>query len=197
MQNRWVGPLVTLLILSGVGVILLVNLQTPPSSNPVHPAPSIVAGPNVLPAPRPEGIVEHPIGEEVLKNHMRISAVWLPPIQMDGSVSPADSDIIHVEADVKATEGNPNGFAKDEFVPYMKVTYEITPAGGGKRIDQGELIPMVASDGLHYGASIVMPKAGEYRLTFSFQPPSVGGLGRHSDPATGVAPLVGTVRSHV
>jgi uncharacterized protein involved in high-affinity Fe2+ transport len=50
------------------------------------------------------------------------------------------------------------------------------------------MIPMVAADGLHYGASVSMPKAGEYRLTYKIDPPSAGGLGRHSDPATGVAP---------
>ena len=49
-------------------------------------------------------------------------------------------------------------------------------------------MPMVARDGLHYGASIAMPKAGAYRLTYHIEPPSAGGLGRHSDPVTGVAP---------
>ena len=46
---------------------------------------------------------------------------------------------------------------------------------------------MVAKDGLHYGASVAMPKPGQFRLTYAVEPPSVGGLGRHSDPATGVA----------
>ena len=30
---------------------------------------------------------------------------------------PASSTMIHLEADIHATEGNRNGFAKDEFVP--------------------------------------------------------------------------------
>jgi periplasmic iron binding protein len=47
---------------------------------------------------------------------------------------------------------------------------------------------MVARDGLHYGASIAMPTPGSYRLTYRLAPPSAGGLGRHSDPVTGVAP---------
>ena len=49
-------------------------------------------------------------------------------------------------------------------------------------------MPMVARDGLHYGASLTLPKAGAYRLTYAIEPPSAGGLGRHSDPVTGVAP---------
>lgn len=97
------------------------------------------------------------------------------------------SDLIHLEADVKATEGNPNGFALGEFVPYLKITYTITTSDG-VMIDKGLLRPMIASDGLHYGANIAMPKPGNFRLTYTIEPPSTGGLGRHSDKATGVAP---------
>ena len=49
-------------------------------------------------------------------------------------------------------------------------------------------MPMVARDGLHYGANIEMPRAGRYTLTYRIDPPSAGGLGRHSDAVTGVAP---------
>ncbi len=100
----------------------------------------------------------------------------------------AGAEILHLEADVKATEGNPNGFAMGEFVPYLKIAYEIVPSAGGAAIQKGELMPMIASDGLHYGASVAMPKAGSFRLNYAIQPPSAGGLGRHSDPVTGVAP---------
>ena len=100
--------------------------------------------------------------------------------------SMAGSDIIHLEADVKATEGNPQGFALGEFVPYLKIFYEIK-AANGEAIHKGELLPMIASDGLHYGASVAMPKAGDFTLSYVIQPPSAGGLGRHSDPITGVA----------
>ena len=50
------------------------------------------------------------------------------------------------------------------------------------------MMPMVARDGLHYGATIEMPKAGRYKLTYAIEPPSKGGLGRHADAATGVEP---------
>ena len=105
----------------------------------------------------------------------------------DGWVGPL-TDVIHVEADIHATEGNPNGFAVHEFVPYLKISYKLIPAKGGEPVDQGEMIPMIAADGLHYGASMQMPPAGAYRLIYAIKPPSAGGLGRHSDPVTGVAP---------
>ncbi len=47
------------------------------------------------------------------------------------------------------------------------------------------MMPMVARDGWHYGASIPMPKAGKFKLTYKIEPPTAG---RHSDAATGVDP---------
>ena len=73
------------------------------------------------------------------------------------------------------------------------VRYTITPQGGktngeAPKSIEGKLTPMVARDGLHYGATIEMPRAGSYKLTYAIDPPSAGGLGRHVDPATGVDP---------
>ena len=189
MNRSWAGPLVTGLIVLGVAAILLFNLQPNRPVVPVPPVSSRVdnAGSGTSEA---KGVPEHPIGEPVEKNHIRVVAVWLEAVKMEGmdATSAASSDLIHVEADIKATEDNPNGFAKDEFVPYLKVAYSIVPAQGGPAIEKGELTPMVAWDGLHYGANLVMPKAGDYRLIYDIEPPSAGGLGRHNDPATGVAP---------
>ncbi|MGE5756808.1 MAG: iron transporter [Planctomycetaceae bacterium] len=190
MLKRWSGPLVTTLIIGGVALIVLLNL------NWTHPAPSEGSGPSPAPAqrpaaaPRPGNVKfrEYPIGDEVIQDHMRIAAVWLPPIEMEGMAGPSSSDVIHLEADIRATEGNRNGFAKDEFVPYLKIRYAILPAGGGEPVHRGELMPMVARDGVHYGASVAMPAPGSYRLVYDIEPPSAGGLGRHSDPVTGVAP---------
>ncbi len=192
MFRRWAGPLITILIGGGVALLLALNLNlsTPrksvtdgPQGTTAPPAPSTAA--------KPAGFREYPIGDgdPVEKNQMRIAAVWLPPIAMEGMpMLPAGGDVIHLEADIHATEGNANGFAKDEFIPYLKIRYAITTADGGAVIHQGDLMPMIARDGLHYGASLAMPKVGAYRLTLSIEPPSAGGLGRHSDPITGVAP---------
>jgi uncharacterized protein involved in high-affinity Fe2+ transport len=121
---------------------------------------------------------------------MRIAAVWLPPIQMDGMTGPSSSSLIHVEADIHATEGNRNGFPKDEFVPYLTIRYTIVPVDELSKSSSigpigGTMMPMTARDGWHYGASIEMPRAGRYKLTYAIAPPAAG---RHSDPITGVDP---------
>jgi uncharacterized protein involved in high-affinity Fe2+ transport len=188
--RQWAGPLVTILIGGGVALILLLNLNLgAPRTSPTQGQQAAAPPPPAATA-RPRDFREYPIGDgEVLQNHMRIAAVWLPPITMEGMPAlPADSGVIHLEADIHATEGNPNGFAKDEFVPYLKIHYTITATDGSAVIQQGELMPMVARDGPHYGASLTLPQAGLYRLTYAIEPPSAGGLGRHSDPVTGVAP---------
>jgi uncharacterized protein involved in high-affinity Fe2+ transport len=194
--RRWAGPLVTLLVVGGVALIVGLNLNLAPERPPAPPPTTFIRIGSPPPAPPASGSAasgapfrEYPIGDEVLKNQMRIAAVWLPPIAMEGMpATSAGSDVIHLEADIHATEENPNGFAKDEFVPYLKIRYAVTPAGGDTPIHQGELIPMIARDGLHYGASLEMPTAGSYLLTYQIDPPSAGGLGRHSDALTGVAP---------
>lgn len=189
MLKQWAGPLVTALILGGVALIVVLNLNPQGTSRPIPAAGPEAAPPDKAPAPggaKPAGFREYPIGDEVVRNHMKIVAVWLPPIQMDGK-NDAMSDLIHLEADIHATEDNPNGLGLGEFVPYLSVGYAITPAGGGEPIQKGELRPMVARDGLHYGASVAMPKAGQYRLTYDIKPPTSNGLGRHVDSATGVA----------
>ena len=198
MYQRWIGPIAVLLILGGVVSVLVLNLNfkginphapvSPDDASGADSSPPPRAATPATSTPRPASFREYPIGDEVERNQMRIAAVWLPPVQMEGMPGPASSDLIHIEADIHATEGNPNGFAKDEFVPYLEIHYTITAADGGKVIDQGPLMPMVARDGPHYGASLTLPKAGAYRLTYAIEPPSAGGLGRHSDPVTGVAP---------
>ena len=122
----------------------------------------------------PAGFREYPIGDEVEKNQMRIAAVYLPPVQMEGMPGTGSSSLIHLEADIHATEGNRNGFAKDEFVPYLVVRLHDRPAGWRRKSRsaepiQGTMMPMVARDGLHYGASIEMPRAGHYKLTYADQ----------------------------
>jgi periplasmic iron binding protein len=185
VPKRWAGILVTLLIAGGAILILVLNLE--PSRIGQNPTTAGPLQPTSAPGPKgPATLAEHQIGEDQEKDHMLIHAVWLPPIHMAGMGPDLSSDVIHLEADIHATEGNPNGFGKDEFIPYLKVRYAIRPAEGGPPIDEGPMIPMVARDGLHYGASVRMAKAGRYRLSYTIPPPT--DLGRHDDPATGVAP---------
>ncbi len=194
MAQTWKGPLIAGTIILGMAAILVANLQTgrstPPDGTPASGPRPGAAKPGGAPSGQSigRGAPEHPIGDEVVKNHLQVVAVWLAAVAMEGMETPGAADLIHLEADIRAAEENLNGFAKDEFVPYLKVTYAIVPAKGGPPVARGDLIPMVAWDGLHYGANLVMPRPGDYKLVYDIQPPSAGGLGRHSDHATGVAP---------
>ena len=195
MNKSWTGPLVVSVIVLGIGGFLFLNLETPRSTDSRSAlGESVVATPaRNLNAPPPtfgDGapIREYPIGDEVEQNHLRIAAVWLHAVTMDNMPSDPSLHPIHIEADIKAAENNPNGFAKDEKVSYLKVKYTLLPAQGGPAVATGDLSPMMARDGFHYGATITMPAPGRYKLVYAIPSPAVGGLGRHSDPATGVAP---------
>ena len=58
---------------------------------------------------------------------------------------------------------------------------------GSDKPAQGELMPMVANDGPHYGDNVKLQGPGKYRLTLSIAAPSQH-FGRHVDKETGVAP---------
>jgi uncharacterized protein involved in high-affinity Fe2+ transport len=194
VSQRWIGPIVIGAILASVAVFLALNLNLKGPGAQKKP----LAGQESSPRPAgeshrlPAGFREYPIGDAVEKNQIRIAAVYLPPVEMEGMPGTGSSSLIHLEADIHATLGNRNGFAKDEFVPYLVVDYAIKSLDGGAgqstEAIRGTFMPMVARDGLHYGASIEMPKAGKYQLTYAIKPPSAGGLGRHADRATGVDP---------
>lgn len=195
MTRSWVGPSVVGLIVGGIGLFLALNLEGSKPAGPAEDRSAAAAAAPVTPVAATEPaagsgspVREYPIGEEVERNHIRVAAVWLPAVVMDNMPSDPSMHSIHIEADVKALANNPNGFAKDEKVDYLKVAYRVVPAAGGPPVAMGELSPMMARDGFHYGATIAQPAPGSYKLIYDLQPPSAGGLGRHSDPATGVAP---------
>lgn len=128
--------------------------------------------------------LEYPIGEPVLANGMEIAAVYLQPVVMEpvGHLPAAEADI-HLEADIHALEDNPNGFSAGAWVPYLEIDYVLTK-GNDEAPIEGSFMPMVASDGTHYGDNVKLDGPGEYHLTFTIQTPS---LMRHIDNETGVA----------
>jgi uncharacterized protein involved in high-affinity Fe2+ transport len=130
---------------------------------------------------------EYPIGEEKKMNHMKIAAVYLKPIDMEprGQDLPASQADIHLEADIHATKGNPNGFGAGEWIPYLMVTYQIQNVDTGES-KTGKFMPMVAKDGPHYGGNIKMMGAGNYKVIYTIENPEKQGFGRHTDEATGV-----------
>ncbi|HGJ5868570.1 MULTISPECIES: iron transporter [Arsenophonus] len=141
---------------------------------------------------------EYPLGKPIIKEGMEIQGVYLQPITMDTpkvnhamSHLSADKADIHLEADIHAVEENPNGFAEGDWIPYLSIEYTITKLGVKQQSQSGIFMPMVASDGPHYGENIKLYGPGKYRVTYRIYSPSYNKqvtFGRHIDKETGVAP---------
>ncbi|HEY0836062.1 MAG TPA: iron transporter [Azospirillum sp.] len=127
---------------------------------------------------------EQPIGEPVEKHGMKIAGVYLQAVTMEPAHARHAGADIHIEADVKALKGNGNGFGEGEWIPYLDIGYELTKAGSSFRTT-GKLVPMVASDGPHYGDNVTMDGPGKYRVAYTISPGAHGFL-RHTDKETGV-----------
>ena len=141
---------------------------------------------------------EYPIGKPVKQAGMEISAVYLQPIEMDppGMMRAAADSDVHLEADIKALKGNPNGFADGEWVPALVVRYELVKLGSGEKVE-GDMMAMVADDGPHYGDNVKLFGPGKYRLTVFVAPPGPEQhFGRHVDKETGVGPWFQPLQVH-
>lgn len=143
-------------------------------------------------AASPAVALETPIGKPQLQAGMEIAAVYLQPVPMEPAgmmKSVAESDI-HLEADIHAQSDNRNGFPDGAWIPYLAIGYEITKQGGNQKLT-GELMPMVANDGPHYGDNVKLAGPGKYVLKLSIAPPGASPqshFGRHTDKETGVGP---------
>ena len=133
--------------------------------------------------------LEYPIGKPQIRDGMEIAAVYLQPVTMEpaGMMRDAKASDIHLEADIKATDKNGNGFADGTWIPYLAINYELAKQGSNERIT-GTMMPMVASDGPHYGDNVKLAGPGKYKLTLSVAPPGTAHFGRHTDKETGVGP---------
>jgi uncharacterized protein involved in high-affinity Fe2+ transport len=155
-------------------------------AKPALAAVAIVAGVGAA------GAKEYPIGKPKTLNGMEVAAVYLQPIEMDppGMMRAAAESDIHLEADIKSVKGNANGFPEGDWLPYLVVHYELAKLDANWTA-KGDLMPMVANDGPHYGDNVKLSGPGKYRLVLTIQPP--GGnehaaFGRHVDKETGVGP---------
>lgn len=139
--------------------------------------------------------LEYPIGSPQNLAGMEVAAVYLQAIDMEpeGHMRKAAESDIHLEADIHALANNPNGFAEGMWVSHLLVKYELTKAGSNETV-KGEMMPMVASDGPHYGDNVKLKGPGKYKVKFTVYPPSAkenpagNHFGRHTDRATGVRP---------
>lgn len=128
---------------------------------------------------------EVPIGEPVEKNGMQIAAIYLQPVTMEPLHAAHANADVHLEADIHAIKGNENGFGEGEWIPYLGVSYELTKAGSSWKAS-GTFVPMVASDGPHYGQNVKLDGPGKYHLTYRIESPAGQGFLRHTDKETGV-----------
>ncbi|HTP98877.1 MAG TPA: iron transporter [Casimicrobiaceae bacterium] len=140
----------------------------------------------------PAQALEYPIGKPQVREGMEIAAVYLQPIAMEppGMMRDAQQSDIHLEADIKATDKNRNGFADGTWIPYLVVRYELVKQGSNEKMT-GPMMPMVANDGPHYGDNVKLAGPGKYKLTLTIEPPGSdphSHFGRHTDKETGVGP---------
>ena len=151
-----------------------------------QPLLSVLAAGTLLIGAENASAGEHPIGDPFEKNGMEIGAVYLQPVKMvpmlPGMMKPTD---IHLEADIHALKGNKNGFGEGEWMPYLQITYQIQKAGSDWNTF-GTFMPMVASDGPHYGENVKLNGAGKYKVKYHITPPPINGFFRHRDKETGV-----------
>ena len=134
----------------------------------------------------------YPIGQPRLLNGMEVATVYLQPIEMEPAdiMRPAADTDIHLEADIHATADNANGFAEGDWIPNLRIEYVLVRLDDNWRTS-GMLMPMVASDGPHYGDNVKLRGPGKYELTFNIG--AVDGsahFGRHVDRETGVGPWI-------
>lgn len=139
--------------------------------------------------------LEYPIGSPQNLAGMEVAAVYLQAVEMEpeGHMRKAAESDIHLEADIHALANNPNGFPEGAWVPHLLVRYELTKVGSTEVI-RGDMMPMVASDGPHYGDNVKLKGPGKYRVKFTVYSPGAkenttsNHFGRHTDRATGVRP---------
>ena len=129
------------------------------------------------------GFQEYPIWEDEELGFLNVSGVYFQPVPMsNGNENYEDYDL-HFEADVAAMD-NDLGYGVGDWVPYMKVDFELTGKNSGEVIS-GTFMPMNADDGPHYGANIKMPTADTYSVKLTFHSPEENGYLIHLDDETG------------
>lgn len=110
---------------------------------------------------------------------LSVGAVYLQPITMapDGMMLPRNKSDIHLEMDIHAKANlKSRGFAPGDWLPNAYVTYSIQRIGSdtplicgttnSKPITTCQLMPMLASDGAHYGDNVKLDGPGFYVVTF-------------------------------
>ena len=136
------------------------------------------------PASQPSGgFQEFPIWEDEEVGFLNVSGVYFQPVPMSNGNENFEDYSVHFEADVAALKNN-LGYGTGDWVPYMKVDFELTGKNTGDVIS-GSFMPMNADDGPHYGANIKLPNADTYSVKLTFHSPEDSGYLVHLDDETG------------
>ncbi|WP_341729651.1 iron transporter [Brooklawnia sp.] len=123
------------------------------------------------------GINELPVGDSGPQTNdaLTVDLVYFQAVDMEhGTMAmPAASESdMHFEVDVatneKATEW---GYEADQFLPYLDVTAVATNKDTGAVEDLGTMMPMIASDGPHYGNNIKLAP-GNYDVVVTIASPA-------------------------
>lgn len=135
-----------------------------------------------------KAVKEIPVGDPKEAEGLEIAGVYFEAAEMipeeKAGLQPPNADI-HLEADIKATQGSKVGFGAGEWVPYLTVNYKLKNLDNGKEIS-GTFMPMNAADGPHYGANVKMSGAGKYKLSLSIESPEKQNYLLHVDKGSGV-----------
>ena len=117
-----------------------------------------------------------------LPAQLSIGAVYLQPITMspEGMMRSREQSDIHLELDIHAKENlKTRGFAPGDWLPNVDGEYTIqkigstaplkctTHMGNTASSTACKLMPMVASDGAHYGDNVKLDGPGFYIVTFT------------------------------
>lgn len=128
----------------------------------------------------PEGwtqIEEHPVGDSGPQDvdMLHVDAVFFQPIDLEqGSVKmpPASESDMHFEVDVHTNaKAKLIGYDKDLYMPYLKIQAKIINKDTGETGYEGTLMPMIASDGPHYGNNIKLAD-GKYKVELTIPSPA-------------------------
>lgn len=123
------------------------------------------------------GINEIDVGDSGPQTNgpLEISLVYFQAIDLEhGSMAmaPASQSDMHFEIDVKTNdEAKEWGYDADQFMPYLQIHAVVTNQETGESTDLGTMMPMIASDGPHYGNNISL-EAGKYDVTITVDSPA-------------------------
>ena len=123
------------------------------------------------------GINELPVGDSGPQTNgpLTVDAVYFQAIDLEhGSMSmpPASESDMHFEIDVATTEEATEwGYEADQFLPYLDIKAVATNTDTGEETDLGTMMPMIASDGPHYGNNISLDP-GNYDVELTIASPA-------------------------